>query len=148
VPVALTQDARATLFHSRAAAVASGTATVETALLGTPFVMVYRVSPLSWTLGRHLVRVPFYGMVNLIAGREVVPELVQQRFTPEAVASALGAIIPEGDARRRMQDELALVRAALHAARDQRSAAARAAELILRTAPTPALTSGTIGRQS
>jgi lipid-A-disaccharide synthase len=70
-----------------AAIVSSGTATVEAALLDVPMVVVYRVSPMTATLAKPLVRTPFFAMVNLIAGREVVPELVQDNFTPEKVAS-------------------------------------------------------------
>ncbi len=80
VEVRLTDDARASLLHARVGVVASGTATVEAALIGTPFVMVYRVAGLTWALGRHLVKLPYYGMVNLVAGREVVPELIQERI--------------------------------------------------------------------
>jgi lipid-A-disaccharide synthase len=133
VPISLTADARATLFHARAAVVASGTATVEAALLGTPIVMVYRVAPLSWALGKHLVHVPFYGMVNLIAGREVVPELVQHDFTPGRVVGELEAILPDGLARERMLEELAAVRKALKKDHQGRTAAARAAGIILET---------------
>jgi lipid-A-disaccharide synthase len=131
IPLSLTTDAGATLFHARAAVVASGTATVEAALLGTPFVMVYRVAPLSWALGKHLVHVPFYGMVNLIAGREVVPELVQHDFTPDRVAGELEAILPDGLSRERMLVELASVRKALERGHQGQTAAARAAEVIL-----------------
>ena len=70
-------DALPALYHSRAGIVASGTATVEAALMGTPFVMVYRVSRLTYALGKPRVKVPYFAMVNLIAGEEVVPELVQ-----------------------------------------------------------------------
>ena len=65
--------------HADLALAASGTVTVEAALLGTPMVTFYRVTPLSWVLGKLLVDVPFYSMVNLIAGRAVVPELMQDR---------------------------------------------------------------------
>ena len=65
---------------------ASGTATVQTALHDTPMVIVYRVSPLSYQVLRRLVRVEAIGMVNLIAGEKIVPELMQDAFTPEAVA--------------------------------------------------------------
>lgn len=99
--VSLVSDARAALCHARAAAVASGTATVEAALMGCPFVMVYRVSALSYLLGRPLVRLPRFAMVNLIAGREVVPELVQSRFTPANVASKLRELISDGPAREK-----------------------------------------------
>src|SRR5437879_5274 len=73
-------DALPALWHSRAAIVASGTATVEAAMMSTPFVMVYRVSPLTYFLGKPLVKVPHFSMVNLIAEEEVVPELVQHKF--------------------------------------------------------------------
>jgi lipid-A-disaccharide synthase len=72
--------------YSRAAIVASGTATLETALLGTPEVVVYRISPASWKVGQMLLKVRFYGIVNIILGEEVVPELFQDRMTPEAVS--------------------------------------------------------------
>ena len=75
--------------HARVAAVASGTSTLEAALIGTPFAMVYQVAPLTWTLGRRLVKVDRFAMVNLIAERDVVPELVQDDFTPERVCAEL-----------------------------------------------------------
>ncbi len=75
------QDARATLFHARASVVASGTATVEAALIGNPFVVVYRVSPLTYAIARRVVKVPHVAMANLIAGKRVVPELIQRDFT-------------------------------------------------------------------
>jgi lipid-A-disaccharide synthase len=71
--------------YSRAAIVASGTATLETALLGTPEVIVYRISPGSWLVGKIFIRVRFYGIVNIILGEEIVPELFQERMTPEEV---------------------------------------------------------------
>jgi lipid-A-disaccharide synthase len=71
--------------YSRAAIVASGTATLETALLGTPEVIVYRISRATWLLGKLLLKVRLYGIVNLILGEEVVPELFQDKFTPEEV---------------------------------------------------------------
>src|SRR5438477_3280665 len=72
--------------HSRAAIVASGTATLETALLGTPEVIVYRISAATWFLGKFLLKVRMFGIVNIILGEEVVPELFQDKFTPEAVS--------------------------------------------------------------
>jgi lipid-A-disaccharide synthase len=106
-------DARAALAFSRAAVVASGTATVEAAVIGTPFVMVYRVAPLTWHLGRHLVRVPFYAMPNLIAQRAVVPELVQSRFTAENIVGWMRRIVPDGADRSTMCAGLAEVKARL-----------------------------------
>ena len=130
----LVRDVRATLRHSRAAAVASGTATVEAALLGCPFVMVYRVSPLTYRLGKPLVKVPRYAMVNLIAGKEVVPELVQRDFTAKNVAARLREILPDGPAREKMVEELAAVRAQLQASAGgpgRQAAAERAAEAMV-----------------
>lgn len=111
--ITITRDARQALAQSRAAVVASGTATVEAAVIGTPFVMVYKVSPLTYSMGKKLVKVPFYAMPNLIAGREVIPELVQEKFTPERVVDELNKIIPDGEPRRRMLDGLAEVRSKL-----------------------------------
>src|SRR5258708_22581173 len=100
-------DALPALWHSRAAIVASGTATVEAAMMSTPFVMVDRVSPLTYFLGKPLVKVPHYAMVNLIAEEEVVPDLVQDKFTAENVVTELNKIIPDGEPRARMIERLA-----------------------------------------
>ncbi len=108
--ISVTHDARSALLQSRAAIVASGTATVEAAVIGTPFVMVYRVAPLTYALGTKMVKLPFYAMPNLIAERQVVPELVQGNFTPERVISELNKIFPEGPDRERMLEGLAEVR--------------------------------------
>ncbi len=72
--------------HAEVALAASGTVTIETALLGTPMVAFYRVSPLTW-LAKPLVDVPFYSMVNLVAGRAVVPELIQNEMSGASLAS-------------------------------------------------------------
>jgi lipid-A-disaccharide synthase len=96
--------------HSDVALVASGTVTVEAALLGTPMVTFYKVAPLSWLAGRFLVRVPFYSMVNLIAGRAVVTELMQSRMTGEAIAREALRLLTDEGARSEMQAGLAEVR--------------------------------------
>jgi len=98
----LVPDALPALAHSRAGIIASGTATVEAAMMETPFVMVYRVTRLTYLLGRWTVKVPHFAMVNLIAGGEVVPELVQQDFTAEKVAAELKQIISDGTRREKM----------------------------------------------
>jgi lipid-A-disaccharide synthase len=72
--------------YSRAAIVASGTATLETALLGTPEVIVYRISNATWFLGKFLLKVRLFGIVNIILGEEVVPELFQDKMTPDQVS--------------------------------------------------------------
>jgi lipid-A-disaccharide synthase len=112
--ITITRDARAALRQSRAAVVASGTATVEAAVIGTPFVMVYRVAPSTYAVGRRMVRVPFYAMPNLIAGQSVVPELVQADFTAQRVIAELRKIISDGPDRERMLGGLADVRRRLH----------------------------------
>jgi lipid-A-disaccharide synthase len=120
--VALVQgQTHAVLAASQAAIVASGTATVEAALLGTPMVVVYRLSPLTYLLGRRFVKVPHVAMANLIAGRAIVPELIQDDFTAERVADAVLPLLgPEGhtmrvalaEVRRRLGDPGASERAA------------------------------------
>ena len=88
--------------HTKVAVVASGTATVETALLGTPMVVVYRVTRASWVLGRRLVDVPFFSMVNLVLGREVVRELIQDDFQPQTVAAEVRKLLSDEEARNAM----------------------------------------------
>ena len=110
--VRLVRDARAALLHSRAAVVASGTATVQAAVLGTPFVTVYRVSKLTFAAAKLLVRYPVeipaekdadgnlpIAMVNLVAGRRVVPELLQEQFTAENIVARLMPLLEDGPER-------------------------------------------------
>ena len=111
-----------------AAVVTSGTATVEAALLGVPMVVVYRVSRATALLAKPLVRTPYFAMPNLIAGRRVVPELIQNDFTPEAVAREAGRLLDSADARAAMKRDLAEVETRLHSPAGD--AISRAAELI------------------
>lgn len=127
----LVPDTLPALHLSRAGIVASGTATVEAALMETPFVMVYRVSPLTYALGKPRIKVPHYAMVNLIAGEEVVPELVQHKFTAENVVTELGRIIPDGSDRNKMICGLKSVREKLKKPDGAHHPAERAAEVIL-----------------
>jgi lipid-A-disaccharide synthase len=129
--VRLVPEALPALALSRAGIIASGTATVEAALMGTPFVMVYRVSPLTYRLGRSRVKVPHFAMVNLIAGKEIVRELVQQDFIAENVAAEVVKILSDGPARETMIAGLAGVSAALRGAPERLPAAEQAAEAIL-----------------
>ena len=92
------------------AIVSSGTATVEAALLNTPMVVVYRVSPLTAILAKPLVRTAHFAMVNLIADKQVVPELVQDDFTPDRVAEAVLNLLHDPNARTAMKEGLAEVR--------------------------------------
>jgi lipid-A-disaccharide synthase len=129
--ITLVPDALSALFHSRAGIIASGTATVEAAMMNTPFVMVYRVSPLTYMLGKPRVKVPRFAMVNLIAEQEVVPELVQQDFRAENVVARLKEILAEGGARTRMLEGLARVKSRLRSPKGAEHPADRAAKIIL-----------------
>jgi lipid-A-disaccharide synthase len=95
--------------HADLALAASGTVTVETALLGTPMVTFYRVTTPSWVLGKMLVDVPFYSMVNLVAGRAIVPELIQNQMTGAAIAAQASRLLHDGAARAQMRQDLAEV---------------------------------------
>jgi lipid-A-disaccharide synthase len=109
----LVDDARATLFHARASVVASGTATVEAALIGNPFVVVYHVSPLTFAIAKRVVTVPHVAMANLIAGKQIVPELIQSEFTAENIVREVKRLLPDGPQRQSMMDELARMRGLL-----------------------------------
>jgi lipid-A-disaccharide synthase len=132
--VTLVPEALPALFHSRAGIIASGTATVEAAMMNSPFVMVYRVSPLTYLLGKPRVKVSRFAMVNLIADEEIVPEFVQQNFTANKVVHFMRQILPDGDARQRLLEGLARVRSLLRGSdstKDCVQPADRAAEIIL-----------------
>jgi lipid-A-disaccharide synthase len=94
------------LAHADLALAASGTVTVEAALLGTPLVTFYKVTPISWVLGKCLVRVPHYSMVNLVAGRGVAPELMQSQMTGARIAHEASRLLTDEDARREMRTGL------------------------------------------
>jgi lipid-A-disaccharide synthase len=113
--------------HCDLALAASGTVTVEAALLGAPLVTFYRVTPLSWAIGKALVDVPFYSMVNLIAGKKIVPELMQDEMTGERLAAEAGRLLDDPGFRGTMKKDLALVAAKLAGEGD---AIARAAQEI------------------
>jgi len=111
--VRLVDDARAALFHARASVVASGTATVEAALIGNPFVVVYRVSALTYAIAKRVVKVPHVAMANLIAGKQVVPELIQHDFTAANIVQQLQPLLPDGVAHESMMKGLGTIRDAL-----------------------------------
>jgi lipid-A-disaccharide synthase len=112
------------------ALVASGTATVQTALHDTPMVVVYRLSPLTYRLGRPLVKLNTFGMVNLIAGERIVPELIQDGLTPKAVAAEAVSMLTDRARAETIRAGLARVRARLGGP----GASRRAAEAILNVA--------------
>jgi lipid-A-disaccharide synthase len=124
--ITLVPDAREALYHARAAVVASGTATVQALTIGNPFVVVYRVSALTYAVVKRMIRYPReipalpdedgnlpVGMVNLVAGRRIVPELLNRRFTAENLAAALRPLLEDTPARREMMADLAEARARL-----------------------------------
>jgi lipid-A-disaccharide synthase len=129
--ITLVPESLPALSHSRAGIIASGTATVEAAMMRTPFVMVYRVSPLTYMLGKPRVKVPYFAMVNLIAGEKIVPELVQDDFTAANVVTHLREILPDGAARERMLEGLVQVKAKLRIGGSGVAPADRAAQMIL-----------------
>ncbi len=139
VAVTVVPDARATLHHARTSIVASGTATVEAALAGNPFVVVYRLSALSYAVAERIVQVPHVAMANLIAGARVVPELIQHEFTAENLVQHVQPLLREGAERSTMLHALAGVRATLEMPRLPAPHAApptaidRATEQVLRT---------------
>jgi lipid-A-disaccharide synthase len=106
---------------------ASGTATVQCALHERPMVVVYRLSPLSYRLGKRFVTVDTYAMPNLVAGERVVPELIQDEFTPDRVADETAALLTDRDLYMRTQEALRRVKGLLGGS----GASARAAEAIL-----------------
>ena len=121
-----------------AAVVKSGTSTVEAALAGVPFVIVYRLSGLTYAIGRLVVKVPYIGMANLIAGKRVAPELVQGAFTPENVAREVVALLRDPARRAEAVDGLAGVRARM----GEGGASRRAAELASRVLAKRAVSAG------
>lgn len=133
-PVAVVEgDADTVLASANVALTASGTATVQTALHDTPMVVVYRVSPMTYRLGRRLVKLDTFAMVNLIAGERIVPELIQDAFTPEAVAEEAISMLTDAERAARVRQGLARVRERLGGP----GASRRAAEAILRVVAGP-----------
>jgi lipid-A-disaccharide synthase len=120
------------LAYASLALAASGTVTVEAAVLGTPMVTFYKVTPLSWWAGRRLVKVPYLSMVNLIAGRMLAPELMQDDMTAESIAAAATPLLKDLAAADAMRQGLAEVRRAITREGDPFE---RAAGLIVRAYP-------------
>jgi lipid-A-disaccharide synthase len=133
--------------HSDLALAASGTVTVEAAILGTPMVVFYKVSPLSWWMGRHLVKVPYFSMVNLVAGRRIVPELIQNEASTANLAAAAADLLADRAARERMKEGLADVVAKLASAADPMERAAGIVSAMLSgTSPGVVAPASTIGQ--
>lgn len=133
VPFPLTDDGQSLLAHAHAALVKSGTTTLEAALAGVPMVIAYRAHPVTFWLARRLVEVDHVGLANLVAGRRVAPELLQDDVTAPALAAALLPLIDEGPARQAALDGVGTVRESLRLAGPETAAdrvAGLAAELL------------------
>jgi lipid-A-disaccharide synthase len=134
LPVRMVRDARAALFHARGSIVASGTATVEAALIGNPFVVVYRVSPVTYAIAKRVVTVEHVAMVNLVAQKRLVPELIQDDFTAARVVQELEPLLADGAPRAEMMAGLAAVGTKLRGGQDRNeSAIAAVATAVLET---------------
>ena len=108
--------------------VASGTATLETALIGTPFFLLYRASWSTYILGKHLIKVPYLGLVNLLADDKVVPEFIQQDAHPETLAHEAKVFLQSQELQQKMKEEFRQVREKL----GEKGASARAAKEVLK----------------
>jgi lipid-A-disaccharide synthase len=111
------------------AIVASGTATLETGLLGTPMVIIYKVAWLSWLIGKNLVKIPYIGLINIVAGDMVVPELIQEQCTPQNIADRCLQILTEPRDRERIVYQLEKVKEKMGG----KGASDRVAKIILET---------------
>src|SRR6185436_3359054 len=129
-PVVVEGETDAVLASADVAVLASGTATVQAALHGCPMVVVYRVGPLTYKIGMPLLHVDTYAMVNLIAGSRVVPELIQDGFTPEAAAAEALRVLLDPAHAAKVKADLAAVRGKLGTA----GASRRAAEAVIAAA--------------
>lgn len=107
--------------------VSSGTATLEAACLGTPMVIIYKISFSTWLLGKLLLKIPNIGLPNIVAGREIVPELIQQQANPDKISTKVLELLANPESRMRMREELARVRKKLGGT----GAVKRVAQLVL-----------------
>ncbi|MBU3666096.1 MAG: lipid-A-disaccharide synthase [Chthoniobacterales bacterium] len=101
------------MLTASAGLVASGTATLEATLCGLPYALVYKIAPLTYIVGRAVVKVPYLGMANLLAGKEIVKEFIQHDATPDSLASEALRLLDDVSCRRSMRDEFTAVRAQL-----------------------------------
>ena len=111
------------------ALVASGTSTLEAAVFGTPMIIIYKMASISWWISRVLVSVPFAGMVNIIAGREIMPELLQENATPEKVFSTASSILKNPEKMEKMMADLKKVQLKLKGGGASNKAATHILEL-------------------
>jgi len=108
-----TQHPQKALECANFALVSSGTSTLEAAVFGTPMIIIYKMAPLSWWLSKLLVKVPFAGMVNIIAGRKIIPELLQKNANPDRVYIEVSELLRNMEKLKKMEEGLKLVQASL-----------------------------------
>jgi lipid-A-disaccharide synthase len=140
-PLVLEGQTDAVLASADVAVLASGTVTVQAALHGCPMVVVYRVGPITYAVGKPLVHLDTYAMVNLVAGAKVVPELIQDEFTPEAASTEALRVLLDAEHAAKVKADLAAVRSKLGTAGASRRAAEAVIETATRRRVTPAIQS-------
>ena len=118
------------LYHAQAAVVTSGTATLETALFDVPQIVTYRMSPITYQIARRVIRVPYISLVNLVANREVVPELIQRDFNAERIAELLPTLAEPSPARERQLADYRAIKEQLGEHNTSATVAARILEVI------------------
>jgi lipid-A-disaccharide synthase len=112
LPVLLSDENIYDLAHACNAVIAvSGTVTLQTALVGTPMAIFYRVAPLTYAIGRRLIKVPYIGLANIVAESMVVPEFIQDQATPEAISAEILHLLTDADYDRQVRSGLQQVRA-------------------------------------
>ncbi|HOY99346.1 MAG TPA: DUF354 domain-containing protein [Candidatus Aminicenantes bacterium] len=126
----LREDAYEAMAASDLVLSACGTANLEAALLGTPLVAFYKISPLTYAAGRPFVRIRDYSIVNILAGRRIVPELIQRRMTPDALVREALRLLDDSGARLEMKDAFARIRTELGEKRASVNAARELAALL------------------
>jgi lipid-A-disaccharide synthase len=127
--VTVTRDVTDELARAALVIAASGTATLQAALSGTPAVVVYRTSALTFFLGKRLVRIPHIAMPNVLAGRKLLPELLQNETTPENIAEAACGMLADADAYEKLSGELLELRGILHKSEGMKELAGVALEM-------------------
>jgi lipid-A-disaccharide synthase len=145
VPVTLVQgQSLEALRASQVALVASGTATLEAGLIGTPMVVLYKVHPVTELLARWLIRVPYIGLVNIVAGKQIVPELLQRQVQPQAIATHALRYLNDAEAAAQTQCEFARLRGILGPAGSAERAAVQVAQCLgeAAAAPSPSAATG------
>ena len=115
---------------AQVAVVASGTATLEAGLIGTPMVIVYKANVMTAFFARRLIQVPYIGLVNIVAGKQIVPELVQHEAEPHSIAEHALAYLNDGETRRQVSRDFARVREMLGPGGGARRAAVQVAQCL------------------